>query len=36
MYQVYVLKSVTDNFHYIGHTKDISLRLNEHNRGKVR
>ncbi|MBU0712684.1 GIY-YIG nuclease family protein [bacterium] len=36
MYQVYVLKSRVDNYHYIGHTKDISSRLIQHNYGKVR
>ncbi|MBU0713469.1 GIY-YIG nuclease family protein [bacterium] len=36
MYKIYVLKNLTDNFHYIGHTKDIEKRLHEHNYGKVR
>ena len=36
MYKVYVLKSLTDNFHYIGHTHDLDKRLLEHNHGKVR
>ena len=36
MYQVYILKSVHGSFHYIGHTKNLSQRLKEHNCGKVR
>ncbi len=36
MYYVYVLKSVTGNFHYIGHSENISFRLKQHNAGKVR
>jgi len=36
MYYVYVLKSVNGNFHYIGHSEDISFRLKQHNAGKVR
>jgi putative endonuclease len=35
-YYVYVLKSLKDNFHYIGHTKDIQKRLKSHNYKKVR
>jgi len=36
MYKIYVLKSQSDIFHYIGHTKDVEKRLHEHNYGKVR
>ena len=36
MYKVYVLKSIKDNFHYIGHTHNIETRLKAHNWGKVR
>ncbi|MBU0711132.1 GIY-YIG nuclease family protein [bacterium] len=36
MYTVYVLKSTSHNFHYIGHTSDITKRHKTHNSGKVR
>ena len=36
MYFVYVLKSQLQNFHYIGHTRDVQQRLYAHNAGKVR
>ncbi len=36
MYFVYVLKSHTRNFHYIGHTKNIQQRVRAHNAGRVR
>ncbi len=35
MYYVYVLKSFKDNKFYVGYTKEIENRLNEHNNGKV-
>jgi len=35
MYYVYVLKSLIDNNLYVGYTKEIGNRLNEHNNGKV-
>ncbi|MBU4445477.1 MAG: GIY-YIG nuclease family protein [Candidatus Marinimicrobia bacterium] len=35
MYYVYVLKSLIDNNLYVGYTKEIENRLNEHNNGKV-
>jgi len=35
-YCVYVLRSLKDNFHYIGHTKDLDKRLRSHNDKKVR
>jgi len=35
-YCVYVLKSIKDNFHYIGHTHDLGQRLKIHNSRKVR
>ena len=35
MYQVYILKSETHNFHYIGSTSDMERRLEDHNNGKV-
>ena len=35
MYKLYVLKSKKDNRRYIGYTKDIERRLEEHNRVKV-
>ena len=33
---VYVLKSISENYHYIGHTKDLKNRLKLHNNGRVR
>jgi len=36
MVYVYVVKSQTDGFHYIGHTESLDRRLEEHNSGKVR
>jgi len=35
-YFVYVLKSIKNNFHYIGHTYDLEKRLEIHNKKKVR
>ncbi|MCS7229862.1 MAG: GIY-YIG nuclease family protein [Candidatus Kryptonium sp.] len=35
-YFVYILKSLKDDNFYIGHTRDISKRLNQHNSGKVK
>jgi len=36
MFYVYILKSRNQNFHYIGHTKNLFQRLKAHNAGKVR
>ena len=36
MYYIYILKSINDRFHYIGHSEDIETRLKQHNAGKVR
>ena len=36
MYFVYILKSLKKDFHYYGSTKDLNLRLREHNYGHVR
>jgi predicted GIY-YIG superfamily endonuclease len=36
VFDVYAIKSVTINRIYIGHTKDISDRLNYHNSGYVK
>jgi len=36
MFSAYILKSVKDNKFYYGHTADLVLRLQEHNRGKVK
>ena len=33
MYSVYILKSTTKNYHYIGVTQDLEKRLKEHNDG---
>ncbi len=35
MYYVYVLRSLKDSKFYIGYTKNLEKRLNEHNNGKV-
>ncbi|MBI4810336.1 MAG: GIY-YIG nuclease family protein [Ignavibacteriales bacterium] len=35
-YCVYVLRSIRDGRHYIGMTKNLERRLNEHNSGKVK
>ncbi len=35
MWYVYILRSVADNNLYVGSTKDIHRRLEEHNSGKV-
>ena len=35
MYKIYVLKSLKDLRTYVGYAADISLRLQEHNLGKV-
>jgi len=35
MYFVYVLKSESGDFHYIGHTLNVKKRLDEHNCGKI-
>lgn len=36
MYYVYILHSLKDNKLYIGFTKDILRRFNDHNKGKVK
>ncbi len=36
MFIVYVLKSINYKYHYIGHTKDMDERLNQHNMGRVK
>ena len=36
MYQVYILKSEIKEKYYIGHSHDITLRLERHNHGHVR
>jgi len=34
MYWVYIIRSLRDNKHYIGHTNNLDRRLQDHNRGK--
>jgi putative endonuclease len=34
MFYVYILKSLKDGKRYIGYTKDLQKRLEDHNRGK--
>ena len=36
MFCVYLLRSVKDNGYYIGHTKNIEVRLGCHNSGRVK
>ena len=36
MYYVYVLRSQKNECLYVGHTKDLKKRLQEHNSGKVK
>jgi len=36
MYYVYILKSSTNNRHYVGYTDNIAQRLMSHNNGKVK
>lgn len=35
-YFVYILKSEVDQTHYYGHTKNLQVRLKDHNSGKVK
>lgn len=36
MYYIYILQSKKDKSYYTGVTEDLKIRLQEHNRGKVR
>ena len=36
MYKTYIIKSLAKERYYIGHTKDLSRRLDEHNSGKTK
>ena len=36
MYYVYILKSELDGKHYIGHTSNLTERIQKHNKGVVR
>ena len=36
MYYVYLLESVKDGRYYIGHTRDLEMRLTYHNSGRSR
>jgi len=36
MFYCYVLKSLKDGKYYYGHTANVELRLNQHNRKKVK
>ena len=36
MYTVYILESIRESKHYIGHASDLERRLGEHNSGKSR
>ncbi len=35
MYYVYVLRSDKDNMNYVGYTKNLKLRFEEHEKGRV-
>ncbi|MBI1344444.1 MAG: GIY-YIG nuclease family protein [Terrimonas sp.] len=35
-YYTYILKSLKDGGYYFGHTKNLDIRLKQHNAGKVR
>ena len=35
MHYVYVLKSLNDKKRYVGYTKNLKLRFEQHNKGKV-
>jgi putative endonuclease len=35
-YYTYVLQSEKDNLFYVGYTSDLTQRLTEHNKGKVK
>ena len=36
MYYVYIIQSQKDKSYYVGMTKDLKIRLQEHNRGDVK
>ncbi len=36
MYYLYILKSLSKDWHYIGSTGNLEKRLKEHNQGKTR
>ena len=36
MYSIYILRSMKNNRYYIGCTKDMERRLNEHNSGETK
>ncbi|KKP68338.1 MAG: GIY-YIG catalytic domain protein [Candidatus Moranbacteria bacterium GW2011_GWE1_35_17] len=36
MYYVYVLKSLADGKNYVGYTKNLKLRFEEHRKGKAK
>ncbi|MCW9066451.1 MAG: GIY-YIG nuclease family protein [Ignavibacteriaceae bacterium] len=36
MYYVYILLSEKDNIRYVGYTKNLKRRINEHNSGSVK
>ncbi len=35
MWSVYILRSNTDTWYYVGSTNDVSRRVREHNQGRV-
>ena len=36
MFFTYILKSIVDGTHYYGHSKNMGIRLRDHNSGRVR
>ncbi len=36
MYYIYIIQSKKDKSYYTGITEDLRIRIQEHNRGKVR
>ncbi len=36
MYYVYIIKSTKKDYHYIGYTEDLIIRIKEHNQGKTK
>ena len=36
MYYIYILQSIEKGGYYVGHTADLSKRIEKHNRGEVK
>ena len=35
MYYVYILRSITEEWYYVGYTSNLKIRFKDHNQGKV-